>query len=143
MTETIILHVEDDPDDAFFVRRAIAKIDPGCKVQRLPDGESAVNFLASVVESKGDTLSPDLLLLDIKLPGLDGFEVLSWVRRQTYFNPLPIVMLSGSVLESDRHRAKDLGAAGYIVKTSDYREVAKTVLSFVPDRLASRQNGPH
>ena len=134
MTETIILHVEDDPDDAFFVRRAISKIDPGCKVHRLPDGEAAVKFLASIVESEDEQLGLDLLVLDIKLPGLDGFEVLSWVRRQRVFNLLPIVMLSGSVLETDRRPAKELGAVGYIVKSSDYREVAKTVLSFVPDR---------
>ena len=135
MIERTILHVEDDPDDAFFVRRAMARLDPGCKVQRLPDGESAVKFLTSIAASNDPHLNPDLLVLDIKLPGLDGFEVLTWVRQQQCFNQLPILMLSGSVLESDRRRAKELGAAGYIVKSSDYRQVVKAILSFVPNRL--------
>jgi DNA-binding response OmpR family regulator len=129
MSRPTILHIEDDPDDAFFVSRAIALLNPECNIRRLADGEAAVKFLKSICET-GLQAPPDLVVLDVKLPGVDGFEVLAWARRHGL--DLPIIMLSGSALESDRRRAKDLGAAGYVVKSSDYREVAKAVLAFLP-----------
>jgi CheY-like chemotaxis protein len=133
-----ILHVEDDPDDAFFLRRALGKLLPECQVERISDGATAIKQLEQAMQS-GKV--PDLLVLDIKLPGLDGFEVLAWVRARDPFRSMPIVMLSGSGLDGDRRRAEALGAMGYLVKSSDFHEAAKAVLSFVPGQTP-RSNEP-
>ncbi len=134
MAQINVLHVEDDPDDAFFLARAFAKAQPVCAVQRVAKGEEALDYLGGA-GAYGDRAAhpfPDLVVLDLKLPGLSGFEVLAWVRAQEKLKELPIVVLSGSWLDEDRRRAEALGATGYLVKSCLYNDVAEAVLRLVP-----------
>ena len=70
-----------------------------------------------------------MIILDLKLPGMSGFELLTWIREQRRFKTLPIVVLSGSSLAEDRQKAEQLGATGYVVKDSNYAETATQILS--------------
>jgi DNA-binding response OmpR family regulator len=127
-----ILHVEDDEDDAFFFFRALKSVQPGIALDRMANGERAINFLRKLAEEEksGALAVPDLMVLDLKLPGLSGFEVLSWTRGQEAFKTLPIVVLSGSSLAQDKRKASELGASYFIVKHSEYDEIVKQILHF-------------
>ncbi len=128
-----ILHVEDDPDDAFFLRRAMRQIRPDCRLHLEKNGESAIQYLTQA-ESKSAPEThplPNLLLLDLKLPGMSGFEVLSWARGRNTFKDTPILMLSGSSLKEDRTKAAALGASDFLVKNSDYDGTAAYVVQFL------------
>jgi len=108
------LLVEDSPDDSFFFQRALKKGNIPCNLKHVTDGRMAIDFLRDC-QARPDLL-PDIVFLDLKMPVVNGFEVLEWLRSQPPLPSTPVVVLSGSNEESDKRRAKELGAAGYIVK---------------------------
>jgi DNA-binding response OmpR family regulator len=140
MSQPVILHVEDDSDDAFFVAYAFEGGLPGCIIRHVKDGREAIDFLdrtgefATPVGNPG----PDLVLLDLKLPDVNGFEVLQWIRSQARFKSLYVLVLSGSSVEKDRERARQLGANAYFVKTPKYADVVE----FVAGLLKNPKSGP-
>ena len=117
----IVLAVEDNPDDVVLLRRAFGKAAREVALHFARDGQEALDYLKGVdpfVDRKMYPL-PTLLLLDLKLPRIDGFEVMEWVRNQSELAGLKIVVLSSSGEPSDRARAKELGANAYHVKPND------------------------
>lgn len=120
-SELNILVAEDDPNDAFFLRRAFEVAGVTASIHFVSNGEEAINYLQqeSPITDEHVASSLNLVVLDIKMPRLGGFEVLQWVRRQAPFERLPIVMLSSSNLEEDVHLAYALGADLYEVKPND------------------------
>jgi CheY-like chemotaxis protein len=138
MDKALILHVEDETNDALFVQLALKKSGANCRVHCVADGQQAVDYLTGTGPFC-DRLNhplPQLLLLDLKLPVLDGFHVLSWARARPEFRQLPIVILSGSDLEADRRKAHELGADSYLVKTPLYEHVAELVCRMFPPAYA-------
>lgn len=133
MNHITLLHVEDDPDDAFFFARALAKAQPRWEVRRVASGEQALEYLQGVGDYANRQAHPlpRLMVLDLKLPGLNGFEVLSWVRSQVALRGLPVIILSGSSLGTDQQRATQLGASGYLTKHSDYQEVVQAAVQLL------------
>ena len=131
-----MLHVEDDSDDAFFVARAFGRALAGCVIRRVKDGREAMDFLGGTGEfsAAGGAPQADLVLLDLKLPDVGGFEVLQWIRSQARFKALPVVILSGSSVEEDKQRARELGASAYFVKTPNYADVAAFVAGLLPQK---------
>jgi CheY-like chemotaxis protein len=109
----IILHAEDDYDDAFFLQRALKLSPLPVDLVRVKDGKEAVEYIE---RAQGSGEIPSLLLLDIKMPIMDGFDVLAWLYKDPSLKSLPVVMLSGSMLASDMEKAKMLGAVDYMVK---------------------------
>jgi DNA-binding response OmpR family regulator len=128
-----ILHVDDDPDDAFFLLRAIRNARPDCELHLENKGETAVDYLRNAADGNesGAHPAPDLMILDLKLHGLSGFEILAWTRSQAALKTLPIIVLSGSSLAEDRKKASDLGASEFIVKHSDYDQIAQEIIRFI------------
>lgn len=124
-----LVFVEDDPNDAQFFERALRKWNPDCKFRRCVDGQEAVDYIESVA-STNDPL-PKLLVLDIKLPKLLGFDVLKETRRQLLTQFLPVVMFSSSTQQEDINRAYRLGANGYINKPSTMQELNATVATLM------------
>jgi two-component system response regulator len=124
-----ILHVEDNPDDVMLTGLAFRKAGSPAKLMVVEDGEKAVCAL----EGAGDDDSPDLVLLDVKLPSMSGLEVLAWIRSQPRYKRLPVVMLTSSQLPDDITSAYDLGANSYLVKPAQLSalvELAGTIQNY-------------
>jgi CheY-like chemotaxis protein len=121
-----LLHVEDDEDDVMFM--ALAAEDAGIinPIQVASDGQEAINYLKSVLERPQveETAWPALVLLDLKLPVVMGFDVLRWIRQQPRFRTLPVLVLSASDAPADRQQAKQLGADAYFMKPGKLAERA-------------------
>ena len=128
-----ILHVEDDPDDALLVLAALRKGGLLCYVRNYEDGHEPMKYLggASQYADRAKYPLPDLVLLDLKLPTLSGFEVLAWARAQEHLKHLPIVVLGSSPLAEDISRARELGATAHLPKTPEFREVVEYVSGFL------------
>lgn len=109
-----VLLVEDSDDDAYLFRRALRQCGFTGEVVHVLDGRTAIARLEEAV-SRAE-LTPDLVFLDLKIPHFSGFEVLEWIRRQTFAHPLDVAVLSGSEHSGDVDRALKLGASTYYVK---------------------------
>jgi CheY-like chemotaxis protein len=116
-TETILL-VEDNEDDVFGLRRTLRKAGVNHPLRLATDGQQAMDYLTAAGDPGrcADHPLPFLVLLDLKLPYRDGFEVLEWIRRQPHLANVVVVMLTGSDERRDHQRAYALGARSYLVK---------------------------
>lgn len=115
-----VLVAEDDEIDAFLLERAFSKAGLKVPLKFVRDGQEAVDYLAAESATAGlaDSL-PVLLLLDLKMPRLDGFDVLKWLRQHPSLKRLSVVVFSSSNEPHDINLAYDLGANSYAVKPSD------------------------
>ncbi|GAB1540376.1 response regulator [Scytonema sp. NUACC21] len=116
-----ILLVEDEPADVFRVERAVRKTKLPISLQVVNDGEQAVLYLSGEEPYKDRDRNPIpvVMLLDLKLPRLSGFEVLTWLREST-IKHLPVVVLTSSEEQVDIERAYALGANSYLTKPIDF-----------------------
>ena len=110
--------IDDDDDDEFFMRRTLRKAGFAPRVVRILNGGDAVKYFSRHGRYADENLFPraDLVFLDINMPGLSGFEVLSWLQHHPAADRPMIVMLSSSDLSHDRERAFSLGADCYLSK---------------------------
>ena len=108
----LILLAEDDANDVFFLRRAFQKATVKCRIVDVPNGQEAIRYLEGKQPygNPTDFPKPSLLLLDLKMPLVNGFEVLEWIGTQGAFEDLPALVLSSSAHEEDMARARELGA---------------------------------
>jgi CheY-like chemotaxis protein len=139
MTDSLVLYVEDVETDVVFVQRAFAYLRSAKPLRVVRDGREAVDYLAGNgrFSDRQRYPLPGLVLLDLKLPGLRGFEVLQWIRQHPQFRSLPVVIFSASALEADQERAREMGANEYVVKPNDMSAITG-LLQGVCDRwLAS------
>ncbi len=122
--KNVVLLVEDSPDHAFLIKRAISAAIQDLKIQWAKDGEEAVEFIIK----RG--LKPDLILLDIKMPRMNGFEVLKVLKGNKKTKYIPIVILSTSANKKDVSRAYSLGTNCYITKPveiADFQSKLKSI----------------
>jgi two-component system response regulator len=117
-TRVEILLVEDNPNDAEMTIRALKKRKVANTIIHLTDGAMAIDFLFGMGQYLGrDTgLKPKVILLDIKMPKVDGIEVLQKLKSDENTRSIPVVMLTSSKEHPDVKRCYDLGANSYIVK---------------------------
>jgi DNA-binding response OmpR family regulator len=118
-----LLLAEDNLPDALLVREAIRMEDLPLDVHVAPDGERAIEFLTKA-ELDSDAPRPDLMLLDLNLPKIDGFDVLRKIRASETYRDLPVMIISSSDSPSDRSEGGRLGA-GYFRKPPNYEEFLK------------------
>lgn len=134
-TKTILM-VEDDPADARLIQRAFTKAGITDHVVRLTNGDDAVAYLdgQSPYANRAAYPLPTLLLLDIKLPRRNGFEVLQWLRgRKDGLRRMPVIMLTSSRHAVDINRAYDSGVNSYLAKpenTEGLVQVANAIKSY-------------
>jgi CheY-like chemotaxis protein len=126
--KSVILLAEDRTDDVELIRRAFAagRIDNPLFV--VDNGEEAVAYLKGEgkYQTRDEYPLPDLLLLDLKMPRMDGFEVLRWVRLQPGLSSLLVVVLTSSQEIRDVNKAYQLGANSFLVKPHDFEQFAQT-----------------
>ncbi|OMP13637.1 hypothetical protein COLO4_01251 [Corchorus olitorius] len=121
-----VLYVEDNPDDVDIFKRVVGKIEQPPSYKVLNTGTEAVDYvLRRGTYQNKDTSTPKMLLLDLNLPGNNGFEVLQQIRSHTQGRTLPIVVYSTSDNPKDMREAFDLGANAYLIKPGGYREVSE------------------
>jgi CheY-like chemotaxis protein len=116
-----ILHVEDDADDVYFVSRALRDSGIELPLEVANNGQAAINFLREAGEraSHPESVKPCLVILDLNLPHKSGLEVLKWIRQESRWKTLVVLVLTSSNSESDMNEAYLLGANAYILKPSD------------------------
>jgi len=117
----IILLVEDSDHDVFFVRRATEQGGAGHEVYAVPEGGEAVRYLQGEGQyaNRQEFPVPNIVLTDLKMPGMNGFEFLRWVRDHSEYGIIPVIVYSSSSVEEDVREAYSLGANSYMVKPSD------------------------
>jgi CheY-like chemotaxis protein len=128
-TTNIILLVEDNPDDEALTLRALQKNNIKNQVVVAHDGVEALDYLFGSGAYAGRDVAaiPQVVLLDLKLPKLDGLEVLRRVRADERTKRLPVVILTSSVEQQDRLRGYDLGANSYVRKPVDFNQFIDAV----------------
>jgi two-component system response regulator len=128
MTHTDILVVEDNPDDLELTLHALAREDLRRYAVVARDGEEALDFLFVRGAFGGKSLDvPRLVLLDLKLPKVDGIEVLRQVKADPRTKSIPIVIFTSSKEEYDLLRSYECGANSYIQKPVDFEEFRETI----------------
>ena len=124
-----ILLIEDNPDDELLTIQALKDSNISNEVVVARDGEEALDFLFGTGKYLGRdlTLMPQLTLLDIKLPKMDGLEVLQQIRANKITKLLPVVILTSSKEEQDLIHSYELGANSYIRKPVDFDQFTKAI----------------
>lgn len=114
-TERILL-VEDQPDDQFLTLRTLKKMNIN-NVAVANEGEEALQYLQGGLDSPaGEATLPSLIILDLRMPKVDGFEFLESLRSDFRTREIPVMVLSSSQQERDRSRCRQLGVKAYLVK---------------------------
>ena len=114
----VITYVDDSPDDLFLFEVACKMGEVGLKALKIEGGVEAMAYLerAGKYSEVARFPEPDLLLLDLKMPRIDGFDVLHRIRTDPQRVKLPVALMTSSCLPNDIERAKELGATWYFVK---------------------------
>ena len=128
-TTNVILLVEDNPDDEALTLRALQKNNIRNQVVVAHDGVEALDYLFGSGNYAGRDASqiPQVVLLDLKLPKVDGLEVLRRLRADDRTKLLPVVILTSSVEQQDRLHGYDLGANSYVQKPVDFNQFIDAV----------------
>ncbi|HUJ40446.1 MAG TPA: response regulator [Candidatus Acidoferrales bacterium] len=145
MDDQVILLVEDNPDDEALTLRALKKNQIMNEVVVAHDGVEALDYLlCRGPHSRRDPSElPQVVLLDLKLPKVDGFEVLRRIRANPQTRYLPVVILTTSNEEQDRIKGYDLGANSYVRKPVEFGEFVDAVRQLGLYWLLLNQNAPH
>lgn len=123
-----ILLVEDDPSDVELTLEALAEYNLANEVAVARDGEMALDYLHRRGEFKGrPDENPAVMLLDLKLPKVDGLEVLKQVKSDERLRMIPVVVLTSSQEEKDMMRSYKLGVNAYVVKPVDFHEFINAI----------------
>jgi len=138
-----ILVAEDDPTDAYFFERAFKRAGIPVTLHFVRDGQEAVDYLQGEGQftDRARHPLPQLVLLDLKMPRLDGFDVLEWVRKQPGLSGVLIVIFSSSDEPKDMNRAYGLGANSYLVKPHSMGELTALVGQFKKYWLGANDGG--
>jgi two-component system, chemotaxis family, response regulator Rcp1 len=118
-----ILLVEDSQADVRLTREALAEVEEASELHVAPDGDAALDFL------RRDGPRPDLVLLDLNLPGKDGRELLAELRADPDLHTIPVVVLTTSGAPDDIQRTYDLAAASYVTKPVEASELRRVFRS--------------
>jgi len=128
-----VLVVEDNADDIAIIKRAMRKSEMKCELYFARDGEEAIDFLWHNKSEYEDAPRPDLILLDLNLPKIDGLDVLAKIKEDDKLRRIPVIVLTVSEAEQDMIRAYDSGAASYMhkpVDSKDFERLIQTVQDY-------------
>jgi two-component system, response regulator len=141
MRQLDVLIIDDNHADLKLALHVIAE-DPSRRVHVIRDGEQAMSFILGHEPDTAQDSSLGLILLDLKVPKVSGFEILEALRKHPQFRTIPVVVLSSSNQDRDVHRSYALGANGYVQKPVDFdqfRNVIRRIIAYWLDtNLAPR-----
>ncbi len=123
-TNSTILLIEDSPLDADLIKRALQKVETGVTLNIARDGEEAIAYIQ---RWDNGLPVPDVVLLDIQLPKINGFDVLKELKSHPRYRLLPVVMLTSSDNLDDVQTAYELGANSYVLKSNNYDQLSSAV----------------
>ena len=128
-TQVEVLLVEDNPEDAELTIRALKKNNMANKIDHVKDGDEALDFLFAQGNYSHRTVenAPKVILLDLKLPKVNGIEVLKVIKVDARTNKIPIVILTSSKEDPDIQECYRLGVNGYVVKPVNFDDFSKAV----------------
>ena len=122
--QAVILLADDSEEDILLIRQAFQKANISNPLHVVHDGEEAISYLSGErkYSNRAEYPLPDLLLLDLKMPGTDGFQVLRWIRQHSGLEALRIIVLTSSDRIRDVNQAYRLGANSFMVKPMDFQD---------------------
>jgi CheY-like chemotaxis protein len=130
MTNNVpVLIAEDDPNDVFLLKRAFEKAGVNNPVIVARNGQEAIDYLngSGKFTDRAAHPLPGLMFLDLKMPLVDGFDVLAWLNNRKMNRKLPVVVLTSSNQERDIKQAQQMGADDYRVKPQQFEELLRIV----------------
>lgn len=135
MAQGCILHIDDDENERFLLEHCADTADLRAPVVSLPSGQDAIEYLKGIngYSDRNRFPLPCLILLDLKMPGLDGFDVIRWIREQPELQTLPVIMLSSSNFPGDIEKGMKLGLNAFVSKPSNldnFVELMKSIDAF-------------
>lgn len=143
MSHKTVLIVEDNPDDEAMTLFALEKNQIADKVIVKRDGAEALNYLFATGEYAGKKMElPDLILLDIQLPQIDGLEVLRRIRQNTHTRLVPVVILTTSDEEQDRQQGYELCANSFVRKPVNFDKFVEIIRYIVVYWLGINESPP-
>jgi CheY-like chemotaxis protein len=124
-----ILLAEDDPNEVFLMQRAMKRAALPNPVYIVSNGQEVIDYLSGkgAYRQRDRFPLPGLMLLDLKMPWMDGFDVLRWLRGKSQFEALRVVVLTSSRLQSDIDKSKKMGAYDYRVKPHEFDDLVHLV----------------
>ncbi|MBT9493789.1 MAG: response regulator [Paucibacter sp.] len=131
-----ILLIEDDQVDVMTVRRSLRDLGVEHQLDQVSDGEEALAFLRDPARTR-----PCLILLDLNMPRMSGVEFLTLVKQDAALKCIPVVVLTTSRMEADRHASFAQYASGYMVKPVDYAQFVRT-MQVIRDYWSSSERAP-
>lgn len=144
MGDPTLLVVEDARDHAILVRVAARRALPGLDVRVAGDGREGIAYLAGTppFQDRRSHPVPDLIILDLLMPEVDGFAVLEWVQGQSSLRNVPIVVLTSSEHKDHQERSLGLGAVAFYRKPADLDSLGDTVRSIVEEWIQAPTTAP-
>ncbi|WP_109698705.1 response regulator [Chitinophaga deserti] len=118
-----ILLVDDDTDDTEIFEEALGEINPGITFYKAENGQDAFDKMM-----QQDTALPDLIFLDVNMPGMNGWQFLSLIKQDAGYKDIPVLMYSTSSAKRDIDQAEQLGATGFLIKPADYIGLKKALV---------------
>lgn len=130
--QPVVLYVEDNPDNRKLVKKLLDSA--GYQTVTQPDGPSGLTFL--------ETTKPDLILVDVGMPIMDGYQLAGTIRANPEFHQIPIVAVTAHAMQRDEERSIEAGCNGFIRKPIDIDRFPEEVQSFIDRRDGSQSESP-
>lgn len=133
--ELVVLLIEDSQDDVFFFQRTLHKTGLRARLQVAEDGKEAIDYFKRENRFAGEAGKPQphLVFLDLKMPRVNGFELLEWIGKEFPNPPFQILVLTSSDEPQDKDRAFELGAHGYFLKPMSVEDLSAAIERHKPD----------
>jgi two-component system response regulator len=137
-----LLLIEDNPDDVALARRAFARVRIQADMDVAQSGAEALSMLQETSSLEQSAFFPRVVVLDLNMPGLNGFDVLRRLREEPHTRLLPVVVLTTSREPADINRCYALGANSFVTKPVDFREFAEVFANLTAYWMNVNQSAP-